>query len=104
MAFTINEKPAVLEDMLHHILKSHAEKITLTERQEVQVIKSDGFELLVEDMLIQLSEDYEIAARPLIKHLCEKHNAHTSAIVTTNSVQVVQGVSSSPELNDYIKD
>lgn len=49
-------------------------------------------------------EELTEAAKPLIKYLNENHNPHVKAIVTTDSVEVVEGVLSNPNIKDFIKD
>lgn len=49
-------------------------------------------------------ETLKKAAKPLIKYLCENHNPHATAIVTPTSVEVVEGVMSIPNINDFIVD
>lgn len=49
------------------------------------------------------SNDLEFAARPLIKHLAEKHHPHTMAVVESDGVKLWEGLKSIP-VKDYIVD
>lgn len=49
-------------------------------------------------------EELKKAAAPLIKWLCENHHPHVTAIVTPTSVEVLEGVVSARNINDYIVD
>ncbi len=42
--------------------------------------------------------------RPVIKYLCEKHNPHTTIIVTPTNAELVMGEISTGEINDYVVD
>lgn len=44
------------------------------------------------------------AAEPLIKYLCENHNPHVTAIVTSTSVELVEGLMNIPNIYKYVKD
>lgn len=50
------------------------------------------------------NEKIREAALPLIKLLAEEFHPHHTAIVTSNSVEVLEGVCSFPQINDFIKD
>ncbi len=44
------------------------------------------------------------AALPLIKYLNENHNPHAKAIVTSASVELLEGIMSDPKIYDFIQD
>lgn len=44
------------------------------------------------------------AAEPLIKYLAENHHPHVKAIVTSSSVELVEGVMSIPDVTEFIRD
>lgn len=44
------------------------------------------------------------AALPLIKLLNEDYHPHVAAIVTTTSVELLEGIASVPNIFDYVKD
>ena len=46
----------------------------------------------------------EEAAKPLIKFLNDNYRPHVSAIVTTNSVEVLEGSAAIRNINEFIKD
>lgn len=48
-------------------------------------------------------EQFEEAARPLIKHLAENYHPHMTTIVTCGSAELMEG-SMSVRTEDYIKD
>ena len=48
--------------------------------------------------------DVENASRPLIKYLNDNYHPHVTAIVTTVSVEILEGVASVPKIYDFIKD
>lgn len=48
--------------------------------------------------------DLQESAKPLIRYLCEKHHPHTYAIVTCNSVEIVEGLEKLVDINEFIKD
>jgi predicted ATP-binding protein involved in virulence len=43
------------------------------------------------------------AALPLIKYLSEKHHPHVTAIVTSTSVELVEGIMNIPKIYDFLK-
>ena len=47
--------------------------------------------------------EFIIASRPLIKYLAENHHPHVTAIITGNSVQLVEGMEGQT-INDYLVD
>jgi ABC-type phosphate/phosphonate transport system substrate-binding protein len=49
-------------------------------------------------------QDLRKAAEPLIKYLCENHNPHVTAIVTSTSVELLGGIMSIPEIYDHLID
>ena len=49
-------------------------------------------------------EELRKAAGVLIKYLNDNYHPHVTAIVTTTSVEVLEGLISIPEIYDYVKD
>lgn len=50
------------------------------------------------------AKEFEEAARPLIKWLCDNCNPHAKVIVTPVSAELLHGVRATGEILDYIKD
>jgi len=44
------------------------------------------------------------AAMPLIKYLNENGHPHMSAIVTSTSIELVEGIMNIPKILDYVED
>jgi len=44
------------------------------------------------------------AAKPLIKYLCENHHHHVSVIVTPTNAELLEGIISTREIIEYLKD
>ena len=44
------------------------------------------------------------AARPLIKYLNDNHHPHVTAIITSTSAELLEGMMSNPAIHDYVKD
>lgn len=49
-------------------------------------------------------QTFEDAARPLIKWLAENKNPHAKVIVTPTDAQLLDGIRSTGEILDYVKD
>jgi hypothetical protein len=49
-------------------------------------------------------EKIKAAAAPLIKLLNEEYHPHVTAIVTTTSVELLEGICSIPQIYDYVVD
>jgi len=49
-------------------------------------------------------EKLRMAAMPLIKYLNENHHPHVTAIVTSTSVELVEGLMNIPNIFDHVKD
>lgn len=49
-------------------------------------------------------DEFEAAARPLIQYLANEHHPHHTAIVTNTGAQLMEGVKTTGEIMDYIKD
>jgi len=47
---------------------------------------------------------FEEAARPLIKWIAENHHPHVKVIVTPTGAELVEGLRTTGEILDYIKD
>lgn len=48
-------------------------------------------------------DEFEVAARPLIKYLAENHHPHVTCIVTNDNAQLLEG-QRAIHVPDYIKD
>lgn len=49
-------------------------------------------------------QTFEEAVRPLIKWLAENKNPHAKVIVTNIGAELVEGIRSTGEIMDYVKD
>jgi hypothetical protein len=49
-------------------------------------------------------EKLKEAALPLIKYLAENHHPHTQVTVTSTGAEMFEGIASTGEMLDYIKD
>ncbi len=49
-------------------------------------------------------DNLEEIARPLLKYLCENYHPHVKVIITGTSIEVLEGIGSIPNINDYIVD
>lgn len=49
-------------------------------------------------------DELKEAAKPLIKYLNENHHPHVTAIVSPTGVEILEGVRSVQNINDFIKD
>lgn len=58
----------------------------------------------MENLTEQSTDTFMEAALPLIKYLCENHHPHVSVIVTPTGAQLLEGLKSTGEILDYIKD
>lgn len=52
----------------------------------------------------QLAASFEAAARPLMQWLCENMHPHVTVIVTPTDAQLMEGVRSTGQIMDYVKD
>lgn len=52
----------------------------------------------------ELPKGFEEAARPLIKWLCDNWHPHVKVIVTPVNAVLVEGIESTGEIMDYVKD
>jgi len=43
-------------------------------------------------------------AKPMIKYLNDNHHPHVTVIITPTSVELLEGIMSNPNIEDYIKD
>jgi len=48
--------------------------------------------------------EFEIAARPLIKYLCENHHPHVTVIVTPTRAELYEAQIATKEIDYYIVD
>lgn len=49
-------------------------------------------------------DEFEAAARPLMKYLAENHHPHHTAIVDSTRAELFEGVKTTAQIMDYIKD
>ncbi|GGG47229.1 hypothetical protein [Epilithonimonas arachidiradicis] len=49
-------------------------------------------------------DDFDNSAKPLIKYLAENHHPHTTVIVTNNNAQLLEGITSTGEITEFLKD
>jgi hypothetical protein len=59
---------------------------------------------MVDNEEFKRCEELKEAATPLIKYLCEKHHPHVTVIVTSTSVELMEGIMVLPNIMDFIKD
>lgn len=48
-------------------------------------------------------DDFCDSSKPLIKYLAENHHPHVKVIVTNNYAELLEGVTNTGEINQYIK-
>ncbi len=49
-------------------------------------------------------EELKEVAKPLIKYLCENYHPHVTAIVTPTGVEVMEGLQSVQDIDEFIVD
>ena len=49
-------------------------------------------------------EEFKKAATPLLKYLNNKHHPHVTAIITSTSIELVQGICAVPKIYEFVKD
>ena len=49
-------------------------------------------------------DDFLEASKPLMKYVAENHHPHTKVIVTNNNSELLEGITSTGEFNEFIKD
>jgi hypothetical protein len=54
--------------------------------------------------IVSSSADFKENARPLLKYLAENHHPHTTAIITSTSIELVEGIKAENKIYDYIQD
>lgn len=47
---------------------------------------------------------FEELARPMIKYLCENYNPHVTVIITPTSAELLGGLKSIVNIDDYLRD
>lgn len=47
---------------------------------------------------------FEELARPMIKYLCENYHPHVTVIITPTNAELLQGLKSTGEVFDYLRD
>lgn len=47
---------------------------------------------------------FEELARPMIKYLCENYHPHVTVIITPTNAELLQGLKSTGDITDYIRD
>jgi len=58
----------------------------------------------VKDFIPSNLQEFERAARPLIKWMCENQHPHVTAIITPTSCELLEGKCVNTKVLDYIKD
>lgn len=53
---------------------------------------------------VKINADFEKAAAPLIKYLCENHHPHVTIIVTPTGAELLEGKISTGEITEHLKD
>lgn len=48
--------------------------------------------------------DFSESAMVLMKYLAENHHPHTTAIVTSNYAELLEGITNTGEINEFLKD
>ena len=48
--------------------------------------------------------EFKKASIPLLKYLNKNHHPHVTAIVTSTSIELVEGICTIPKIYDFIKD
>ena len=54
--------------------------------------------------VVNSSADFRENANPLLKYLAENHHPHTTAIITSTSIELVEGIKTEHKIYDYIQD
>jgi hypothetical protein len=54
--------------------------------------------------VISSSDNFRESSNPLLKYLSENHHPHTTAIITSTSIELVEGIKAENKIYDYIKD
>lgn len=49
-------------------------------------------------------DDFCNSSKPLIKYLAENHHPHVKVIVTNNNAELLEGLTTTGEINEFIKD
>lgn len=55
-------------------------------------------------MNVEQQKSFEQAARPLIKWLCENVHPHHSVIVTPTNAELLEGLCTTGQITEYLKD
>jgi hypothetical protein len=53
---------------------------------------------------VSSSADFKESTKPLLKYLAENHHPHTTAIITSTSIELVEGIKAENKIYDYIQD
>ncbi len=64
----------------------------------------ESFKAGAEWASVTQNESFEGAAMHLIKYLCENHHPHATVIVTQTGAELLEGVKTTGEILDYLKD
>ena len=54
--------------------------------------------------VVSNSADFREAANPMLKYLNENHHPHVTAIITTTSIELLEGIKAEPKIFDYVVD
>ena len=75
-----------------------SERLKITELSENHETKA----LHIAD--VGSSADFRENANPLLKYLAENHHPHTTAIITSTSIELVEGIKAENKIYDYLPD
>ena len=56
------------------------------------------------DTIVEKQAEFEEIARIMMKYLCENHHPHVSVIITPTHAELLEGLKSTGEVMDYVKD
>tara|TARA_R110000796_G_C14257905_1_gene399510 strand:- start:123 stop:443 length:321 start_codon:yes stop_codon:yes gene_type:complete len=103
-----------LENEVIKVLRSFATTVKVGssgDYEQYQAITDDEFVDLTIELVEKLtipvvssSADFRENANPLLKYLAENHHPHTTAIITSTSIELVEGIKAEHKIYDYIKD
>ena len=53
---------------------------------------------------VEKEAEFEEIARIMMKYLCENHDPHVSVIITSTHAELLEGLKSTDDIFDYMKD
>ena len=104
-----------------YIVESWDKKIKINKNQEEPIVlefgrifeRDESFRAIKKNTVAEIYaaksrgrkfKELEAAAEPLIKYLAGKHHPHVTAIVTSTSVELVEGLMNIPNITKHLKD